>query len=343
MTDITDQDRRAARAWAKNWQGDQDDDTSAAARVILATVEAPASSLAEELREQASWAEEIGGPVHGSKFRALADRAEQIEQERNTLEQQRDYWCDSERQAAKDRDHLAAEIDKANTDILHLTAERDEAKKERDHFFREVENVRNWKEQLLDERDEAHAEVERLKRDLAEEYKTSDARDYEVDRLRAEAERLTAERDAMSAINDHYDHYAVQKGAESNAESIDPADVRPGEPWLIRVRGRDAVAIRDGHEEWPWSVAFIHGESDEAKDDVVTLVSRLVPAPRVITNPDELERLAEGSIVRDRAGHAWERCPDEDWYSTEELDDGFSSRRLADYAGPVTVLWEPGA
>jgi hypothetical protein len=83
------------------------------------------------------------------------------------------------------------------------------------------------------------------------------------------------------------------------------------------------------------------GTTKAIGDERITLVSRLVPAPRVITNPDELDRLAEGSIVRDRAGHAWERYPDEDWYSTEELDDGFSSRRLADYAGPVTVLWTP--
>ena len=52
MTDITDQDRRAARSWAKNWQGDLDADISAAARVILATVDAPEPTLTERLREQ---------------------------------------------------------------------------------------------------------------------------------------------------------------------------------------------------------------------------------------------------------------------------------------------------
>lgn len=42
----------------------------------------------------------------------------------------------------------------------------------------------------------------------------------------------------------------------------------------------------------------------------------------------------------DRASHAWEKYPDDEWYSTE-LDDGLSSRRFMDYGiGPVTVIHE---
>ena len=173
-----------------------------------------------------------------------------------------------------------------------------------------AEELRSWAEDASYDEDRdnllhAAARAEQMEHGIAE--------------ARAEVERLTA----------------VQKGAESNAESIDPSDVKPGEPWLIRVRGRDAVAIRDGHEEWPWSVAFIHGESDEAKDDVVTLVSRLVPAPRVITNPDELERMAATSIIRD--GRGW--------------PGGITDQRVTMFNGfcasyeevlshrPVTVLW----
>ncbi|MDN6706912.1 hypothetical protein, partial [Corynebacterium glyciniphilum] len=61
------------------------------------------------------------------------------------------------------------------------------------------------------------------------------------DEARAEVERLTAEREVLNTINDHYDRYAVQERAESNAEisaeTPNPADVKPGEAWLVECRG----------------------------------------------------------------------------------------------------------
>ena len=162
--------------------------------------------------------------------------------------------------------------------------------------------------------------AEQVERDLAE--------------ARAEVERLTAERvtEPSPTLND-------------GSMTPDPADVKPGEAWKAHIwfdgvrQPGTAIKIAGSRN---WVVARDDGSRTAYRmNEYVELVSCLVPAPRVITNPDDLDRLAEGSIVRDRAGHAWERYPDEDWYSTEELDDGFSSRRLADYAGPVTVLWEP--
>ena len=199
-----------------------------------------------------------------------------------------------------------------------------------EELARIAENSPVWTIQnVCDELKSAADRAEQMEHDLAE--------------SRAEVERLTAVNENLRRT-DNYREFkeflGVQKGAESNAESIDPADVRPGEPWLIRVRGRDAVAIRDGHEEWPWSVAFIHGEPDEAKDDVVTLVSRLVPAPRVITNADDLGQLAEGAIIRSRDGEACRKSDGGDW-SVDGLDGsvGYGPRQVL----PVTVLWEPGA
>lgn len=195
MTEITDQDRHAARAWAKNWQGDQDDDTSAAARVILATVDAPEPTLTERLREQFHYPEQ-NDEQHG----IILDAAQM-------------------------------EHDLAET------------KKECDHFFREVENVRNWKERLLNERDEARAEV---------------------DRLRADVARLTA----------------AQKGAESNAESLDPADVKPGEAWLVECHREWRTAVKDRDDDEPWNTFTAGGLFFPEENEAITLVSRLVPAPR---------------------------------------------------------------
>lgn len=86
MTDITDQDRRVAHEWAASLAPDMScwsDRERAAARVILATVEAPTPTLAEELREFAKW---VYNPIWRevkARVESMADRAEQIEQERD--------------------------------------------------------------------------------------------------------------------------------------------------------------------------------------------------------------------------------------------------------------------
>ena len=133
---------------------------------------------------------------------------------------------------------------------------------------------------------------------------------------------------------------AVRKGAESNAESLDPADVKPGEAWLVEVDGERRTAVKDGNYDEPWNAVTAEGWLTAEENEEVTLVSRLVPAPRVITNADDLEQLAEGAIIRSRDGEACRKSDGGDW-SVDGLDGavGYGPRQVL----PVTVLWEPEA
>lgn len=261
MTDLTDQDRRAARSWAKNWQGDLDADISAAARVILATVDAPEPTLTEELRDVAD--------SYGMSSRA-ADRLDDI-------------------------------ADRVEHDLA-----------------------------------EARAEVERAE-DRAAEWQGIAQRYY------AKVELLTAERDekeVLDTIDAHCDHYAAQKGAESNAESLDPADVKPGEAWIVDVDGERRTAVKDRADDVPWSTIDANGRHVYKRNENVTLITRLVPAPRVITNADELDRLAEGAIIRDnRDGEAMQKFGRKWVTARTEHHEGFYSYAVL----PSTVLWEPEA
>lgn len=89
MTDITDKDRRDARRWAENWRGDIDNDTSAAARAILATVDAPEPTLADEIRGMPDFTMSGENCINDCNERAdtLATRAEQVRAARKALEE----------------------------------------------------------------------------------------------------------------------------------------------------------------------------------------------------------------------------------------------------------------
>ncbi|WP_130841641.1 hypothetical protein [Corynebacterium neomassiliense] len=229
MTDITNQDIRSAREWAQmtvaNDYNSPSDPWAAAARVILATVDAPEPTLAEDIR---AWAEKhytAGGKTAKYELLALADRVEQIE------------------------------------------------------------------------------------RDLAE--------------ARAEVDRLTAERTSKESLP---------------AGLPDPADVKPGEVWLVSVGGGEpcpGFRRGDGHA-LPW----VMSHDDTAAytlDDCIRLVRRLVPAPRAITNPDELDTLADGSVIlsEERERIPWQRREGR-WFSAWA-----PSRSSDEIILPVTVLWEP--
>lgn len=123
----------------------------------------------------------------------------------------------------------------------------------------------------------------------------------------------------------------------------DPADVKPGEAWRVKVQGLQSVGVRDGDGTFPWSIIFLEGGGDDVRDSDVTLVSRLVPAPRVITNPDELDRLAARSVILSTDGQSDVYQKD---HSGEWLDvtaHGYSSLQVLRIDGVVTVLWEPEA
>lgn len=238
MTEITDQDRHAARVWAKNWQGDQDDDTSAAARVILATVDATPRTLAEELQYRAALLD--NGDPDGDTPQALRDLATRAVQ---------------------------------------------------------------------------------MEHDLAE------ARD--------ELERLTAERNSNGR--------AAQLERDGDAPSQDvlnPADVKPGEAWIVECHREWRTAVKDRDDDEPWNTFTAGGLFFPEENEAITLVSRLVPAPRVITNPDELEALPHRTAIRDSDGDMFQRIA-HGWYqagyeSVHRSDDNFVCL-------PVTVLWEPEA
>jgi len=131
----------------------------------------------------------------------------------------------------------------------------------------------------------------------------------------------------------------VQKGAESNAETPDPADVKPGEAWLVEVNGKRGTALKDGGGLAPWSVV-INGVFTSRCDEFITLVTRLVPAPRVITNPDELDQAKLGTIIQDESEYAWQRI-DHRWCRAGSENVTRSDDNRVEL--PVTVLWEPGA
>lgn len=243
MTDITDQDRRDARQWAEAI-GRSDapcaaDLWHAASRYILATVDAPDTTLAEELRHIAEHWEEWQTATINSAIKAAADRAEQIEEERDMEKTISKGWMEAHQKLA-----------------------------------------------------EHHAE--------------------------------TLERD-------------VQKDTESNAEAPNPADVKEEEPYHIYygVYGNDhTIGVRiDGKWRCIGDDRGVH-----VTDTNIASLTRLVPAPRVITNPDELDALAEGSIVRDNEGDpATRRAGGLDYRGVEGV-----CNDVHHYL-PVTVLWEPGA
>lgn len=245
MTDITDRDRRAARAWAKNWQGDLDADTSAAARVILATVYAPTPTIADEIMDLGRALDQYGlFDALGIDVDAIADRVAQLEHD----------------------------LTEARAEVERLTAANEE--------LRRTDNYREFKEFL-----------------------------------------------------------SVQKDAESNAESIDPADVKEEEPYHIYygVYGNDhTIGVRiDGKWRCIGDDRGVH-----VTDTNIASLTRLVPAPRVITNTDELAALPHRTVIRDNAGVMFQRIV-HGWYqagdtSVHRSDDNFVCL-------PVTVLWEQEA
>lgn len=177
MTDITDQDLRHAREWAEDvaetfkYDDEVPRETRAAVNYILATVDAPAPTLAEDLRTLGALLEEEGGAGAKSTCwaRDLAARAEQIEQER----------------------------------------------------------------------DQARAEVGRLNADL-------DAMIKMVDSLNDDMSEL---RGPQPTPVHPSDQQANTQGTLSGSLP-DPADVKPGEAWLVQVDGKAVAALRIGNGRW---------------------------------------------------------------------------------------------
>lgn len=365
MTDITDQDRQAAREWAEyiaetsKYDDEITSETHAAMNYILATVDAPEPTLAEDILDAAARIRDAVNPgdrdVSWADMESCADRAKQTEQERDA--------CHNEVERLQD-----VQAENSGT-IARLTRERDDARaeaktwREQDEndceaYTEELASVREALavegrrvEKIAKERDEARAEVERLDA-VAEDYgRRATAALTERDESRAEVERLTAERldrnpetkaRVKAALNnlDKAETVTVQKGAESNAETPDPADVKPGEAWIVETHRERRTAVKDRDDDEPWNTFTAGGLFFPEDNEAITLLHRLVPAPRVITNTDELAALPHRTVIRDNAGVMFQRIV-HGWYqagdtSVHRSDDNFVCLT-------VTVLWEPEA
>ena len=162
--------------------------------------------------------------------------------------------------------------------------------------------------------------------------------EHDLAEARAEVERLTDVNETLRRA-DNFKEFRerladVQKGAESNAESPDPADVKPGEAWIVDVGGEKRNAVKDADNNYPWNTVTGGGWMSPVSNKEVTLLARLVPAPRAITNPGDLDTLPIRTIIRDSRGETFERAED-GW--------GRISIPVKVIRVPVTVLWEPGA
>lgn len=314
MTEITDQDRRDARQWAEAI-GRSDapcaaDLWHAASRVILATVDAPAPTLAEDILDAAARIRDAVNPgdrdVSWADMESCANRAEQIEQDRDEARAEVERLDAVAEDYARRATAALTERDEARADAERLTAERDGAREE-------IAWLRNGP---------GHTEVATDLPDPAE-----------AERL----EGLNFDKQVREAINDHYDQYAVQEAAENNAETPTPADVKPGEAWIVEVNRQKRTAVKDNDAGVPWNTITTNGVFHAEDDDDVTLITRLAPAPRTITNPDDLDRAKRDTIIRDARGIVCSRdSMGTAWSTFTNLADQRHHIIL-----PATVLWEP--
>lgn len=263
-----------------------------------ATVDAPAPTLAEELRQVA---EEYAYPEPEQGFRALADRAEQMETE----------WEEELDQISADRDHWCAENARL---IDNLERVRDAAR----DLMHEGKTAEEWMQAY-----------EEATQDL------SDAR-AEVERLTAELETETVALEENVAPDQQSNQKETLAGALPN-----PADVPEGQAWIVEYHGDTLPALRRLDHPGDWYLVRKNGSGGHVRSQDITLVSRLVPAPRQITTRGELNALPEGTVIRAKGELVCERYRHRSkglvWISTG-VDEDFPVDRPA---LPATVLWTP--
>lgn len=296
MTDITDDELRAAREWA--WLltrpalgAPEAGSDLAAARYILATVDAPAPTLSEELLTPDGRDEDVDGETwifSPERMKNLADRVAQMEHD----------------------------LTEARAEVERLTARASTMQDEIDQTCDDVKKYNT-----------AIAKIGMLESGL--------------ELKNREVERLTEDNTQLGMF------LAVARTSKNSlpvvgGEYFDdlPANIPAGEAWSAIHEGSEVTAVRKaGLGGAAWVVVRSNGDSGFAMLKDVTLVSRLVPAPRVITDPDELEKLTATSIIRD--GRGWPGGVTDQGVT---MINGFcvSDEEVISH-GPVTVLWEPEA
>lgn len=325
MTDITDQDRRQLREDAKAVINKTAMRSSAAvsiARYILATVDAPVLTLAEELRDVAD--------NYGMSSRAadrlhdIADRMEHdLAEARAEVERERDLGV----ALAHERDEARAEAERLNAQNAWPKTTPSGHTYDAPTTYKELRHqCANAAQAASEGWDDAECPPEPT---------------WEMVGLAtAEVERLTAERDTEGP--DDNDWLAGMKEAARyaiNATRPDPAEVKPGEAWIVECHGECRTAVKDRDDDEPWNTSTAVGLFFPEDNEAITLVSRLVPAPRTITNHDDLDRAKRDTIIRDARGVVCSRdCMGHAWTTFTSLAD-----QRPHIALPATVLWEPEA
>ena len=320
MTDITYLDRRSAREWATTMEkhGAVSPPIRAAARVILATVEAPA--LSEELANITETWEEWATETITEALANFTTRTAQMEHDLAEARAELNQWKLVSR---IETTTLREQRDEAQADLADVTEVNHEIRRERDEARAEAILWEGKYEEVLESE-------QSLRIDLAD-------ADVEVEKLTAQNENLRR--------TDNYKEFkeqflTVQKGAESNAESLDPADVKPGEAWIVDVDGERRTAVKDEGAPYPWNTVTAGGCLSPMGDEDVTLITRLVPAPHVITDPDELDRLPFRAVIvsMDRQADVYQKDSNGEWMDVTSY--GHSSREVIRIENAVTVLWE---
>lgn len=315
------------------------EDMEAAARVILASVDDPEPTLAEEVKKGLLF-RVTDTDAEGIKDALdLAARVEQIENELYEY-----------RMLAKDEADLYAEVreerDAARTEVDRLTAERDDL----DNGLAAVIEQRNAEEtakrEAIQQRDAARTEVDRL----TAERESREMALHEHGRLlaeaRAEVERLTAERvtDPSPTLNDGSMMRPATVAREENVAPDqqgdplpNPADVPEGQAWIVEYHGDDLPALRRLDHPGDWYLVRKNGTGGHVRSQDITLVSRLVPAPRQATTLEDLYRLPEDTVVRNIDGEVGVKGTEGRWY----LPSVTGPYTAGVFTLPVTVLWEP--
>ena len=135
--------------------------------------------------------------------------------------------------------------------------------------------------------------------------------------------------------------FTAPEGATRPATDLpDPADVKPGEAWYLGVAGVPTVGFKVVGTGW--TCYSQHSRTSiVVENNLITLVSRLVPAPRQITTRGELNALPEGTVVRAKGELVCERYRHRSkglvWISTGVDEDFPVDRPVL----PATVLWTP--
>ena len=329
MTDnaVTDGDLRNARLWAEKvgppytspgYIGTPSEIYNVA-RVILANVEAPAPTLAERLQYRADILD--NGDPDGDTSQALRDLATAAAQMEHDL---------AEARAEMDQWKLVSRIETTT-----LREQRDEA-------HADLADVTEVNHEIRRERDEARAEIVRCREVIRKHKEQTDRAAGERDEALAEVERLTDVNEELRKT-DNYREFrdkflTVQKDAESNAESPDPADVKPGEAWLVRDEQELSVAVRDAER---WVLIRLNDATIRYRRiQHITLITRLVPAPRVIADPDELDRLPFRAVIlsTDKQADVYQKDSNGEWMDVTSY--GHSSREVIRIENAVTVLRE---